>query len=511
MALSLLIPLVYNSCQAGLLSSKGFMSARSQTQCKAGLYKGEVTPFEAFAKHTPFSERKVILDTLPQGLSTQSQKTLESDSTLPPGAELGVLALNSCPSEWIGSLSEQKLEALERQIYAWNLDREYSISEIEALADADPCVIGLSWNQSYRLHAFNDSQSINQSHLEAINASAAYSLAYGESAGMKRTGDPVIMAVIDTGVDYAHLDLQANMWRHNQGIGIDITTLGGNVDYNPTDPSAIGHGTHVAGIIAAASDNTIGITGTMPFRGQIMSIKVFETDPLTGEEFTSSQHVYNAIQFAYLNGAHVINLSLGRIVNGSATDALAETALTEAVNRGVTVITVIGNSDPGENGREVNGTTLTSIPAIYSTKAGVIGVGSFDVRTGQKSLFSHFSTTYAEIGAPGAEQGLTGIYSTLPTRLSSYGRLAGTSQAGPQVTAAAGLTIGLIREAYKIAPTPQEVERLLLASAAKSQDLAPFFKDGNRLDLHRLVQKINEEYPLTKGAQSTDLSSFGCP
>jgi subtilisin family serine protease len=132
------------------------------------------------------------------------------------------------------------------------------------------------------------------------------------------------------------------------------------------------------------------------------------------------------------------------------------------------------------------------------------------VTTGEKSYFSHFSPTFAEIAAPGAENGSTGIYSTKPRALSSYGRLAGTSQAGPIVSAAAGLAIGLIRESYGVAPTPAEVERLLLASAIKSPQLTTYFKDGNRLDLQALVQKINQEYPLTATGASTNVGTLGC-
>ena len=78
------------------------------------------------------------------------------------------------------------------------------------------------------------------------------------------------------------------------------------------------------------------------------------------------------------------------------------------------------------------------------------------------------------------------------------------------VAAAAGLTFGLIRDAYGINPTPAEVERLILEGAVKSPQLSSYFKDGNRLDLMTLVHKINVDYPLTRTGGSTDLSSLGC-
>ena len=136
---------------------------------------------------------------------------------------------------------------------------------------------------------------------------------------------------------------------------------------------------------------------------------------------------------------------------------------------------------------------------------------SYDVSTGQKSSFSHYSPTLVEIGAPGAQQGLTGLYSLKPRALGSYGQLAGTSQAGPLVSAAAGLAIGIIRDAHGgIGPTPAEVETLLTTSAQKVAGLNPYFKDGNKLDLMGLVQRINSAYPNTRNGGSMDLPSYGC-
>jgi subtilisin family serine protease len=325
---------------------------------------------------------------------------------------------------------------------------------------------------------------------------------------MDRTGNPVLVAVVDTGVDWQHPDLAANLWQHSQGFGIDITTLGGTVSYFPSDISAIGHGTHVSGMIAAASDNGIGITGVMPFRAKVMPIKLFAADA-SGNLSTTSQYFYNALRFAYLNGASVANLSIGSITFGTATDPVAEQAVSEALGKGLTIVTVTGNSEGGANGQEVNGSSLTVIPGIYSNRQGVIGVGSIDAATGTKSFFSHYSTTYGEVAAAGAEQGSTGVLSTLPRTLSSYGRLAGTSQAAPQVSAAAALTIGILKDAYGTAPTPAEVERLIVESAYKDPRLTNYFKGGNRLDLVRLVQKINTDYPNTRAGGTTVFPGTG--
>ena len=515
------IPLVYNSCQGGLFGSKGFSSLKSSS-CKTGMYKGSLAKLSDQSHPDPFAANKVRLS----AGDSQAQRKATNEVVVNSGQQLGVVIDNACLQNSKDLLdtaliskaaanSGQMLADLDRQAYLWTLDKDYTESELNGAADAEPCVVGVSWNQKYKTQAsFSDNGNLYQTHLGAIHAMESYDYFYNSTGGMERnTGDPVIIAVIDTGVDWQHPDIYNNLWKHAAGIGIDITTLGGTVDYNPFDVSSIGHGTHVAGMISAVTDNGQGIVGAMPFRGKIMAIKLFSKDPVTGDLSTTSQHFYNAIRFAHLNGAHVINLSLGSITAGTATDAVADAAVTEALNKGVTVVTVTGNADSGANGAEVNGTTLTVIPGMYASRAGVIGVGSIDTTTGNKSFFSHYSTTYGDIAAPGADQGSTGIYSTLPLANSGYGRLAGTSQAAPLVSAAAGLTIGLIRDAYRVIPTPAEVERLITASAVKDPKLTTYFKEGNRLDLLRLVQKINADYPNTRNTSSgsIDLSSLGCP
>ncbi len=517
---------MYNSCQSGVFGSSGFASNKSgSAQCKVVFENGALTKLEFPAERPPsaFEERKVQLNDSSLGRS----KSL-SAVQVPRGTKLSVILNNRCVQESEESLDQTVVSRLalientlmpdlDRQAYLMTLDKDYDENELEALASAEPCVIGVSWNQEYKFQAmtFNDSSAANQTYHASIRAKESYDLFYNSTGGMGSSGTPVILADIDTGVDWQHPDLQANMWAHTDGVGIDITTLNsGLVNYNPTDISNIGHGTHVAGLMAAVSGNGLGIVGTMPQRAKIMAIKIFKSDGQGGIS-TTSQHFYNAIQFAYLNGANVINLSLGSLTSGPATDSVAKSAVEEAVQRGVFVTTVIGNADGNNSGALIDGVSKSSIPAQYSTIPGVIGVASYDVQSGLKSSFSHYSPVYAEISAPGAEYGTTGILSTVPVSQGSYGRLAGTSQAGPLVSAAAGLVYGILKEANNgVGPSPAEVERLILASAIKNSNLTTFFKDGNKLDLLSLAQKINQDYPSTRPggvpAPGTNTIPSGC-
>lgn len=518
LSLSLLaIPFVYNSCQ-GVMSSGGFASQNYKSaSCKVVLDKGQVTKLDFNKPIDAFAGQKVKLRS-----NSENAQQKANALTVAAGTELSVVVHNACVQSGASNsaivqafLRENEVsEELLSQAFTWKLDRDYSEGELSSIADADACVMGLSWNREYALQSYSDAGYSYQTHLSSISAEAGWTQFFNNTYGMKfNVGPKVTVAAIDTGVDWTHPDLQQNIWVNTNGWGVDATTLKQTttpINYNPFDISPVGHGTHVAGIIAAASNNNVGIVGTMPYRANVMAVKVFKMDG--GVAKTNSTYIYNGIEFAYLNGASVINLSLAATLAGANTDVVAEAGIQQAVNRGVVVITVMGNAAAGASGQLIDGSTYSSLPGQFSSIEGVVGVGAFDSSTGAKSTFSHYSPLYAEIGAPGAESGTTtGIYSTLPVAMGSYGRLSGTSQSGPQVSAAAAMTIGLIKEYYGTAPSPREVERLLLTSAVKSSQLSGYFKDGNRLDLKALVDKIHADYPNTnKGGGSTDQPSTGC-
>lgn len=487
------IPSFFNSCKGGFM---GVGSSSSKKACKVGIENGVFTKMEydGTVAPAPFAGQKVKL-------REDSLVPLPSKATalnLSKGDQLSVLVDNACllkggldntviskAAAASGTLSAE----MDRQAYNWELDRDYNEAEIEDLANQDPCVFGVTWDHKYKIAAmsFNDSSFPNQSHFPAIRAQEAYDYFYGATGGI--TGQPVIIAVADTGVDWGHPDLSSNMWVHSQGVGIDITTLGtALVDYNPADVSDIGHGTHVSGLIAAVSNNNVGVVGAMPFKSKIMAIKVFKRES-NGDLTTTSTHFYNALKFAVLNKANVINLSLGSVQSGARSDSMALSGVQEALQGGVVVVTVIGNADSG-NGVNIDGVNMSSIPGQYGNMNGVITVGSIDVSGGAKSYFSHYSTIFTDIAAPGADAGNTGLYSTLPRAMSSYGRLAGTSQAAPLVAAAAGLAFGLFRDLASYPPTPAQVENMILSSAVKDPQLTPYFKQGNRLDMLNLYQTV---------------------
>jgi subtilisin family serine protease len=236
------------------------------------------------------------------------------------------------------------------------------------------------------------------------------------------TGDPVKVGVIDTGIDLKHPDLQANIKGGYNAI---------NPLKSPNDDN--GHGTHVAGIIAALN-NTIGVIGVGP-NIDLYAIKVLNAN---GSGYLSD--VIEGLDWAVANGMQVVNMSLG-----TSQDVQSfHDAIVSAYNAGVTIVAAAGNS----------GGTV-SYPAVYPE---VIAVSATD----QNNQIASFSSRGPEVdlAAPGVN-----IYSTYKGQ--SYATLSGTSMAAPHVTGAAALIIDTKKCDLNLDGicTPSEVQQRLEQTA----------------------------------------------
>lgn len=259
---------------------------------------------------------------------------------------------------------------------------------------------------------------------------------------LKKQGVPaggsssVTVAVIDAGVDYNHPDLKANMWVNPgeiPGNGIDDDGDGyvddvygcstvSDARFHSGDPmDDHGHGTHVAGIIAA-SNNKTGIVG-VAYNAKIMAIKAGQA---TGVFLQSD--IAEAIIYAYTHGADVINMSFG----GGACSIAVQDALQAAYTTS-TLVAAAGNdgypNEPTDN-------YLVSLPSYPGALSYVVGVMSVNA-LGVESLFTNwdaraFNSVEYEVYAPGEA-----MLSTLPNN--RYGKLNGTSMAAPVVSGIAAL------------------------------------------------------------------------
>jgi subtilisin family serine protease len=218
------------------------------------------------------------------------------------------------------------------------------------------------------------------------------------------TGAGVNVAIIDTGIDYTHTDLDDNY----EG-GYDYV----NNDNDPMDDH--GHGTHCAGIVAA-EDNDEGVVGVAP-EANLYAVKVLDD---AGSGYTSD--VVYGIQWSMNNGMQIISMSLG---GGGPSDSL-ESACNNAYNSGIVVVAAAGNSGAPRRGRV---TTTVGYPAAYNS---VIAVSATD----DTDTIASFSSRGAEVelAAPGVY-----IYSTYLG--GEYETLSGTSMSCPHVSGTAALVI----------------------------------------------------------------------
>jgi len=191
----------------------------------------------------------------------------------------------------------------------------------------------------------------------------------------------VVVAVVDSGVNYNQEDLSANMWS-----SVTYTLHGYNYVDNNNDPmDRHGHGTHVAGIIGAAGNNATGSTGVC-WKASIMAVRALDA---TGSGTTAS--IISAINFAVTNGAKVINMSIG---GGGAFDQAYSDAIANAQTNDVVVVVAAGNS----NANNDSGTTPT-YPCNFS-QANLVCVAALDQNYALAS-FSNYGTTSVDVGAPG--------------------------------------------------------------------------------------------------------------
>lgn len=257
--------------------------------------------------------------------------------------------------------------------------------------------------------------------LIAIGAPAAWDTA---------TGEGVVVAVVDTGLDYSHPDLAANIWTNlnevdgnfldDDGNGFVDDVRGWNFVFGNNDPiDHNGHGTHVAGTIAAVGDNGIGVIG-VAWHSHVMAVKGLDDNGF-GFDFTLAP----AIVYAASNGADVINASWG----GDGTSQSIEEAIQFATGLGTVFVAAAGNSSED---------AMNFFPANSPEAITVAASDPF----GNFAFFSNFGPKI-DVTAPGVDiLSLQAAFTFLgPQVADGYIRLEGTSMAAPHVSGVAALAL----------------------------------------------------------------------
>ena len=316
------------------------------------------------------------------------------------------------------------------EIYLDDPDVEYAEPNYYRRASVIPD--DTNFNRLWGLH--NTGQSVNGTIDADIDAPEAWDITTGNS--------DIVIAVVDTGVDYSHPDLSHNMWSNtgeipdngidDDGNGYVDDVRGWNFFGDDKDPMDIhGHGTHVTGIAAAKGNNATGITGVC-WTAEIMLLRFLDENGIG----TVADEI-SAIDYAIGNGAHIINASFG-----SDTYSQSEyNAISRANSEGILFVAAAGNDS-------LNNDTSPFYPASYNLP-NIIAVAATD-QDDNLTWFSDYGPTTVDVGAPGVN-----IYSTSPD--TGYGYMHGTSVATPHVAGLAALIWG-----YNSSLTHMEIKDIIL-------------------------------------------------
>ncbi len=312
----------------------------------------------------------------------------------------------------------------------------------------------------------NDSYYPLQYGLALINAAGAWNISKGDAT--------VVIGIVDTGVDWMHPDLYANIW-HNptwqndaattpgDSIGWDFGGLTGTPDNNPMEDKPF-HGTAVAGVASAVTNNNLGVAG-IGYKCKIMPVKAAEGDITDASGDPYIVYGFEGIMYAVNHGAKVINCSWG----GSGFSNYEQSVIDYALSKGTLIVAAAGNDNSSED----------FYPASYK---GVLAVAA----TNQNDLKASFSNYAANVSvsAPGDN-----IYSTWDT--SSYAYLSGTSFSSPLTAGLAGLVFSRFPN-Y----TPEQVAQQIRVNCDDISDKNPNYQyllGNGRIDAYKALADSNSE------------------
>jgi len=325
--------------------------------------------------------------------------------------------------------SESIIEKPDLHIYKFTCEKEIDFSALEELSQKDDSIIYTQPNYLNEMLSItpNDSYYYQQWGLPAINADNAWEIEKGN--------EQVVIAIIDSGIEYDHPDLEQNIWinhgeipdnflddDHNGYIDdwmgwdfteTDIVDAMGDFRERDNDPrDDLGHGTHIAGIISAQTNNHLGVSGTTWF-AKCMNLRAGFRTTLGG--YLEDDDVSAAIVYAADNGAQIISISWGDVILAP----IINDACNYAYNLGVSVFASAGNE----------GGVGLLYPAALDN---VLSVTAVD----ENLKICSFSS-YGE-GIDLCGPGLS-IYSTYLNN--EYKTESGTSMAAPFVAGCAGLLL----------------------------------------------------------------------
>ncbi len=260
------------------------------------------------------------------------------------------------------------------------------LKENEAVFSAEP-------NYTYEKLSANDTYYNSQWYLDGQSFSSVNKGIQYSSAPKLTSSKTPIVAIVDTGVDYTHEDLAANMWRNpypslSGTYGYDF----GSGDSDPMDVDEDGHGTHCAGVISASTNNSRGITG-INSQAKIMALKVF---PDLGQANTSIiVDAFNYIYRAKKLGANIVavNCSWG---NGASSSTL-RTLINKMGESGLLFVFAAGNSGVNHDSSSAQNICPYDMDNTYTVAVGA------STPSDNKASFSDYGASTVDLFAPGSQ------------------------------------------------------------------------------------------------------------
>jgi len=380
--------------------------------------------FSQFKKENVIAKGKILYlsNTVVVKLKNAPNENLLKSGVFPHKLNTIMSPLNVYNSKLMFPSNSKGISGLKNIIminYAQNedpLEVSAKLKKLEEVEWAEPKYL-------YKTDAFtpNDPSYLQQYSLAKIRAADAWEISKGDTN--------IIIAIIDTGIDWDHPDLAPNIWINRDEIpgngrdddqngdyiddyrGWDFGGLDGTPDNNPMEDKPY-HGTHVAGIASAVSNNSIGIS-SIGFQCKLMAVKAVRDDLKGSDNSPLIAYGFEGIQYAADNGAKIINCSWG----GEANSLLGQDVINYAVSQGALVVAAAGNDN-------------ISNPAYPASYDGVLSVAWTD-ENDRKSFFSNYGS-WIDVTAPGSS-----IYSTWMNN--TYTQLSGTSMASPLTSGLAAL------------------------------------------------------------------------
>jgi subtilisin family serine protease len=455
----------------------------------------QVVPGAIIAKFTPETTSEQINEVAAGAGLTVSETyssfgNLVAFHTLPGGMLPAESSVAKAASLW----SNPSVIYVEPDMIAAEVARVPNDPLYNPQAPVPPALVGIG-GQQWGLH--NSGQTILP--LNNNNPAFGYAATAGadidaESAWNASTGSKnVIVAVIDSGIDYNHPDLKANVWRNpgevpdgidNDGNGFVDDIRGWNTVNNSNDVfDDNGHGTHVAGIIGAVGDNGIGVTGV---NWNVTLLPIKAANAAGALPNTATIGAYNYVLALKAKGVDisVINASYGGQGLG-AWNFGAFDLIQTITNAGILFVAAAGNNS-------LNNDVIPHYPSSY-INPNIISVGASDAKE-QPAGFTNYGPTSVDIMAPGVD-----ILSTVPSwytgpdtilqgtgaQRGHYAYFSGTSMASPMVAGAAAL-IKSMRPDY----TASQIRQTLMDSAERIPAYQDVVNIGARLDIGAAVQSL---------------------